>query len=271
MFRSARLSSSSRVDDLLAISLRSRATVIGPAVPIFFCRARAKLASVYTWKSSRASAALLSSPPFWRGRARIICSSCSAFARVWPGWQARDRRGGFPPPPFGRRATPQTREGASGHGAPSPPPEKESSAGKHPDGVRDATAGRPAPRCRNHTMVTPARQCDYRAFHMSPDGGAGRLRRALVGQGTAERSRAVEAWLAYAARHLSPCYSGRAAGALFRAAPLVPMLLLYRRAFAAKKEAASVGDLSRTRIAVRKSNFDPQWQICGMSHTFRQS
>jgi hypothetical protein len=76
VFRSAPLSSLSRVDDLLAISLRSRATVIGPAAPNFFCCTRATLATVYTSKSARASAALLSSPPFLRGRLRIICSSC---------------------------------------------------------------------------------------------------------------------------------------------------------------------------------------------------
>ena len=76
VFRSAPLSSLSRVDDLPAISLRSRATVIGPAAHNFFCCTRATLASVYTSKSTRASAALLSSPPFLRGRLRIICSSC---------------------------------------------------------------------------------------------------------------------------------------------------------------------------------------------------
>ena len=76
VFRSAPLRSLSRVDDLPAISLRSRATVIGSAAPNFFCCTRATLASVYTSKSARASAALLSSPPFLRGRLRIICSSC---------------------------------------------------------------------------------------------------------------------------------------------------------------------------------------------------
>src|SRR5262245_59009688 len=76
VFPSAPLRSLSRVDDLLAISLRSRATVIGPAAPNFFCCTRATLASVYPSKSARASAALVSSPPFLRGRLRIICSSC---------------------------------------------------------------------------------------------------------------------------------------------------------------------------------------------------
>ena len=98
VFPSALLRSLSRLDDLLAIRLRSRATVIGPAALDFFCCGRATLANVCTSKSARASAALLSSLPLLRGRSRIICSSRFSRGSGSDGRPAIE--GGNSPPPF---------------------------------------------------------------------------------------------------------------------------------------------------------------------------
>jgi hypothetical protein len=123
VFRSAPLISLSRVDDLLAISLRSRATVIGPAAPIFFAvrapswrarrprKALARLRHCYPLPLLEREIANYLLEPFWRG-----------LPRIWPRWQARDRGRQFHRRlSIGDDFSPRAK-GLVEHGTPSSPP-----------------------------------------------------------------------------------------------------------------------------------------------------